>query len=178
MSFFATSEGSGARGGNYGGLEGADRMCQRLAEAAGSTKSWRAYLCTSTSDARDRIGAGPWVNSRGQTVARSPDELHEKGLSNDSPQHVYDEHGELIPPHEHDIVTGCGEDGRRAEPVKSCADWSSSSADDSTYVGHSDHPPEPWQDLISWNSAHSAACDQDGLEAVGGSGRLYCFAVE
>ncbi|MGZ8259490.1 MAG: lectin, partial [Caldimonas sp.] len=46
MGFFVTSTGSG-RGGDLGGLAGADRLCTSLATAAGAgNRSWRAYLCT------------------------------------------------------------------------------------------------------------------------------------
>ena len=59
MSFFITSQGPGDSA-NLGGLKGADRQCMILAEAAGvAGKTWRAYLSTSTVDARDRIGNGP-----------------------------------------------------------------------------------------------------------------------
>lgn len=64
MSFFITSVGSG-KGGDLGGLEGADAHCVKLAEAAGSTgQTWRAYLSTQEKgkrgiSARDRIGKGP-----------------------------------------------------------------------------------------------------------------------
>ena len=47
MSFFVTSVGGGD-GANYGGLEGADTHCQKLATEAGSgDKAWHAYLSTS-----------------------------------------------------------------------------------------------------------------------------------
>src|SRR6195256_3076739 len=46
MTFFVTSAGSG-KGGDLGGLEGADRHCQQLAQAAGAGgKTWHAYLST------------------------------------------------------------------------------------------------------------------------------------
>jgi hypothetical protein len=70
MTFFITSVGSG-QGANLGGLEGADRHCQQLAQAAGAGhRTWRAYLSTQASngqagvDARDRIGRGPWQNAK------------------------------------------------------------------------------------------------------------------
>src|ERR1700749_5261947 len=72
MSFFVTSAGPG-KGGNLGGLEGADAHCQQLAAAAGAGgKTWRAYLSTATNaanpgqtvNARDRIGNGPWKNAK------------------------------------------------------------------------------------------------------------------
>ena len=79
MGFFVSSVGSG-QGGNLGGLAGADKHCQALAAKAGAgNRTWRAYLSTSgdgATNARDRIGAGPWVNAKGVEIAASIDELH------------------------------------------------------------------------------------------------------
>src|SRR6266404_4014088 len=79
MSFFITSVGKGD-GANYGGLQGADAYCQQLATAAGrGMATWHAYLSTQGTgavNARDRIGAGPWYNARGQRVAMNVGELH------------------------------------------------------------------------------------------------------
>src|SRR5881296_2791137 len=78
MSFFVTSVGKGD-GANYGGLAGADAHCQSLARAAGSTKTYHAYLSTQgpgAVNARDRIGNGPWYNARGQMIAMNQAELH------------------------------------------------------------------------------------------------------
>jgi hypothetical protein len=82
MSFFVTSVGIG-NGGNLGGLAGADAHCQRLAAAAGAgNRTWRAYLSTQARpgapaiNARDRIGSGPWYNSKGQMIARDNAHLH------------------------------------------------------------------------------------------------------
>ncbi|HVO95822.1 MAG TPA: hypothetical protein VMT22_23410 [Terriglobales bacterium] len=65
MTFFITSVGSG-KGADLGGLAGADKHCQALAQAVGAgNRTWRAYLSTSAADgnpavnARDRIGKGP-----------------------------------------------------------------------------------------------------------------------
>src|SRR5262245_57011798 len=73
MTFFVTSAGLG-KGGDLGGLEGADRHCQALAQAAGSSgKTWHAYLSTqgaSAVNAKDRIGKGPWQNAKGVVVAK------------------------------------------------------------------------------------------------------------
>ena len=61
MSFFVTSAGPG-KGGDLGGLAGADAHCQKLAESAGAGgRTWRAYLSTEAPDkrgefARLRIG--------------------------------------------------------------------------------------------------------------------------
>ncbi|NIS03438.1 MAG: lectin, partial [Gemmatimonadetes bacterium] len=69
LSFFITSAGPG-NGADLGGLEGADRHCQALAEAVGAGDlEWHAYLSTMATDeepavhARDRIGGGPWYNA-------------------------------------------------------------------------------------------------------------------
>lgn len=70
MGFFVTSVGLG-KGGDLGGLEGADAHCQKLATAVGAgNREWRAYLSTEAPDkrgvfARARIGNGPWYNARG-----------------------------------------------------------------------------------------------------------------
>ena len=80
-SFFLTSTGIG-NGGNLGGLAGADNYCQTLAQAAGAgAKTWHAYLSTQAADgapavnARDRIGKGPWRNSKGVVIAKDVTEL-------------------------------------------------------------------------------------------------------
>ncbi len=61
MSFFVTSVGLGK--GDLGGLDGADKHCQSLAQAAGAgNKTWHAYLSTQGQggvNAKDRIGKGP-----------------------------------------------------------------------------------------------------------------------
>src|SRR5690349_16297008 len=73
MTFFVTSAGLG-KGADLGGLEGADRHCQTLAQAAGAGgKTWRAYLSTQGAgavNAKDRIGRGPWQNAKGAVIAK------------------------------------------------------------------------------------------------------------
>ena len=82
MTFFITSVGSG-KGGDLGGLAGADAHCQQLSQAAGAGgKTWRAYLSTNQANpggavnARDRIGNGPWQNAKGVVIATSVADLH------------------------------------------------------------------------------------------------------
>ena len=74
-SFFITSTGV-ERGGDLGGLVGADAHCQTLATAEyAGDHTWRAYLSTMGREdepavnARDRIGTGPWHNAEGLLVA-------------------------------------------------------------------------------------------------------------
>src|SRR5687768_17017789 len=79
--FFVSSVGSG-KGADFGGLEGADKHCQSLAKEAGAgNRVWRAYLSTTANggvkavNARDRIGNGPWRNSKGVVIAKNLNEL-------------------------------------------------------------------------------------------------------
>jgi hypothetical protein len=80
--FFVTSKGLG-KGGDLGGLAGADAHCQSLAEAQGAgDHTWRAYLSTEANattaavNARDRIGGGPWYNGEGDLIAQHLLQLH------------------------------------------------------------------------------------------------------
>ena len=179
MSFFLTSAGSGD-GGNLGGLQGADRICQNLAEAAGhGNRTWRAYLSTqgtSAVNARDRIGPGPWFNADGAQIAANVDALHSTGnrLSGFT---AIDERGNKIPgsgysPNRHDILTGSQPDGRAypAGDDMTCGNWTSNSDDDKARVGHHDY--------AAWNSTHdSRGCSQQALVSTGGDGLFYCFAL-
>src|SRR5262245_20935359 len=100
MTFFVTSAGSG-EGADYGGLAGADKHCQALAAAVGAGgKTWRAYLSTTASgstpatNARDRIGKGPWTNAKGVVIAKDVNELH--GTNNLTKQTALTEKGTVV----------------------------------------------------------------------------------
>src|SRR5881392_3504345 len=97
MTFFITSAGSG-KGGDLGGLAGADKHCQMLAQAAGARgKTWHAYLSTQGAgavNARDRVGSGPWQNAKGIIVAKDVAELH--GTNNIDKQTALTEKGETV----------------------------------------------------------------------------------
>lgn len=186
MSFFVSSANAG-RGGDFGGVAGADRYCQALASNVGAgNKTWRAYLSTTGAgavNARDRIGRGPWYNAKGELVARSVDELH--GANHLTKQTALTERGEPImgrgdTVNMHDILTGSGPDGRAVAGGEdtTCGNWTKSGAG-SAIVGHHDRmglrDDEPSR---SWNSSHpSRGCDMASLKATGGDGRLYCFAA-
>lgn len=179
MSFFVTSQGPGD-GANLGGLEGADAHCTSLAEAAGVTgKSWAAYLSTSDTDARDRIGAGPWVNAKGETIAASLAELHSDGNKITKATALNETGGTVNgrgdQPNRHDILTGTLPDGTAHEAT--CENWTSS-GDGSAMVGHHDRTGlDDSAEAKSWNSSHpSRGCGQQALQGTGGDGLLYCFA--
>lgn len=180
MSFFVTSQGPG-RGGDLGGLAGADAHCAKLAAAAGAgDKTWHAYLSTDTVDARSRIGNGPWYDAKGVMIASSVADLHGAGNKLDK-QSALSESGAVIngrgdTPNRHDILTGSNPDGTRVAG-KNCAGWTSSDAG-TAIVGHHDRmglrDDAPSK---SWNSSHETrGCSQEAFKATGGDGLLYCFA--
>ena len=191
FSFFVTSTGGG-NGANYGGLQGADAHCQKLADAAGTPyKTWRAYLSTQGAgavNARDRIGKGPWTNVRGQIVARDVAHLHGDTLeqaqlgSNLTRNTALTEKGERPKaagdtPNEHDILTGSTPEGRAFPDGadKTCRNYASGAEDGSVQLGHFDRTGGG---NASWNSAHaSRGCSQPKLVSTGGAGLLYCFAA-
>src|SRR5271169_4570608 len=192
-SFFLTSTGIG-NGGNLGGLAGADNQCQTLAQAAGAgAKTWRAYLSTQAANgkpavnARDRIGKGPWQNSKGVVVAKDVAELH--GSNNLTKQTALSEKGDVIngrgdTPNRHDALTGSQPDGTAFGPEadRTCKNWTSSTQG-SAMLGHSDRIGLRDDDASkSWNSSHPSrgpdgGCSQNDLKSTGGDGLLYCFAV-
>src|SRR5205814_8630588 len=117
-SFFVTSVGSG-KGGDLGGLAGADRHCLLLAATADAgSKTWHAYLSTQGAgavNARDRIGSGPWQNAKGTVIAKNLTELN-SASNNITKQTALTEKGELVngrgdTPNMHDILTGSQPDG-------------------------------------------------------------------
>lgn len=178
MSFFLTSAGPG-NGANLGGLPGADAHCEQLAESVGAgERTWRAYLSTPEVDARDRIGDGPWYNSRGVEIASSVANLH--GDNNLTKETQLDENGEMVngrgdTPNRHDILTGSNADGTASDAT--CDNWTSD-GDGSARVGHHDRTGGG-DDPTSWNSAHdSRGCGQSDLQGTGGDGLFYCFAID
>jgi hypothetical protein len=192
MSFFVSSTGSG-RGGDLGGLEGADRICQTLAEAVGAGgKPWRAYLSTQGAgavNARDRIGSGPWVNAKGVVIAKDLAEL-DAGAKNLTKQTALNEKGEVVngrgdTPNTHDILTGSKPDGTAFanDADRTCANWTSSGVG-AAMVGHSDRTGlDESAPAKSWNSSHlsrgpGGGCSLDDLKSTGGIGRIYCFSAE
>jgi hypothetical protein len=193
MTFFITSLGPG-KGADLGGLEGADRQCQALAQAAGAAnRTWHAYLSTQAVggaqavNARDRIGRGPWQNAKGVVIAKDIEELH--GDNHLTKETALNEKGEVVngrgdTPNRHDILTGSTPEGRAFPPDedRTCGNWTKSTQG-VAMVGHhdrmgrTDDPPAK-----SWNSSHPSrgpdgGCSQADLRSTGGDGLFYCFAA-
>src|SRR4030095_6505367 len=169
MSFFITSAGPG-NGANLGGLAGADKHCQTLAAAAGAgNRTWRAHL-----NARDRIGKGPWMNSKGVVVAKSVADLH-SDANNLGGETSLTEKGTPVAGNQHDILTGSQADGTLQPGDAPCGNWTSADTGGAV-VGHH-HKQGGGAAPNSWNSAHSSkGCSQQNLIATGGNGYFYCFA--
>jgi len=192
--FFVTSAGPG-KGADLGGIEGADKQCATLASAAGATaKTWHAYLSTQAADgkpavnARDRIGKGPWQNSKGVVIAKDVADLH-SASNNLNKQTALSEKGEVIngrgdTPNRHDALTGSQPDGTAfaAGEDRTCKNWTSSTQG-AAMVGHIDRIGLRDDDASkSWNSSHPSrgpdgGCSQADLRSTGGDGLLYCFAA-
>ena len=192
MTFFVTSAGLG-KGGDLGGLAGADAQCQQLASAAGSTKTWHAFLSTQARpgqpavNARDRIGKGPWHNSKNGIMASDLNEL--LGDTLEAAQQgngmwklsVLNEKGQRIPGEAdngniHAILTGSTTDGR---PFTDNADhtrnnWTSGTTG-AVRVGHSDRQGGG---NISWTSSEEIqGCSPEDFRRAHSAGLFYCFAI-
>ena len=193
MTFFITSVGSG-KGADLGGLAGADKHCQSLAQAAGAgNRTWRAYLSAGPADgkpavnARDRIGKGPWQNAKGVVIAKNVDDLHSNKTINK--ETALSEKGDTInargdKANMHDILTGSQPDGRAfsGNADMTCRNWTSSTVG-AAMLGHHDRQGLRDDDASkSWNSSHPSrgeggGCSQEALRGTGGNGLFYCFAA-
>jgi hypothetical protein len=168
MTFFVTSKGAG-NGGHLGGLAGADRHCQALAETSGAgDRTWRAYLSTSFQDkpainAGDRIGTGPWFNSKGMLVARGvADLLTSNRISKET---ALDEKGQPVSDPNR-ILTGTLPNGTAAVG-SNCNNWSSAT-DGKALVGG-----------VNGQSGQTTnGCSQQNLRDSGSDGLFYCFAIK
>jgi hypothetical protein len=190
FSFFVSSSNPG-KGGNLGGLTGADAHCQSLAAAVGAGgKTWHAYLSTSTVDAKSRIGNGPWFNVKGQQIAQNVADLHSANnkltgataLTEKGTSPVYltvDAAGTVQRPGEgqqlaHDILTGTNEDGTKN--AATCNNWTDG-ADATAMLGHADRLGRN-PGVNSWNAIHpSQGCSMEKLTPTGSTGLIYCFAT-
>jgi hypothetical protein len=213
MSFFVTSRrvenpiGTAVRGGNFGGLAGADAFCNALGVEAGSARTWRAYLSTAGANARDRIGTGPWFNSEGTLVANNVNELHDTSWTTP----ILTEGGQNVEFERHDVVTGSTRQGRNfvnqaaelnrvytewpgspytdlVDNTPYCNDWTFTGPNQNpgdvtevTVVGHTDDVrgivDNPGQDDNYWNSDHVTSCHEINMAADLGDIRIFCFAI-
>lgn len=191
LGFFVTSVGVG-NGADLGGIDGADAHCQKLAEDVDTgDRTWRAFLSTQATDsspaihAIERIGEGPWGNTKGLAIAANIEALVYDN-SNLSYEHALNEKGESVnsraygdDPNMHDVLTGSKIDGTafEADNDMTCSNWTSSD-EGAAAVGHSDRHRGTTPGS-SWVYSHpSRGCSQDALAGSGGAGLFYCFAAD
>jgi hypothetical protein len=217
FSFFVTSReglvrlsgsmdgfGGDLRHGEPTGLEGADKICRELAEASmpgAGQKVWRAFLSTTTVDAVERIGEGPWYDRLGRLIANNKEDLLQERprgaaatIANDlpnedgTPNRSADDPGcagnEC--PDNHDTLTGSNADGTW-DGESTCDDWTNTMATGTPRIGHS----WPAGSGMGWIQAHAAGgCkaginlvqgggdgNRDTVGALGGYGGFYCLAL-
>jgi hypothetical protein len=137
-------------------------------------------------NARDRIGAGPWYNVKGQLIANNVADLHgdvQRDRNSINKTFALTEKGQPIngfgdQPNQPDMLTGSDSDGRlmvNGSNDTTCRNWTSNASDGSAMLGHHDRTGGG---NTSWNSAHpSRGCSQPNLVSTGGAGLFYCFAA-
>jgi hypothetical protein len=137
-------------GGATTGLEGADEICQEIAtRVCHGKRTWRAYLSTSTVNAIDRIGSGPWYDYAGQLVANDTSGLTSRSRPTGGccDEGTYDELGVFHDGRtdtnndgedddDHDTMTATLRDGTYAG--FSCDDFTSTTATDPNQSGDGD----------------------------------------
>ena len=194
MTFFITSTGPG-KGADLGGLEGADRHCQSLAQAAGAgdqapgapTSARRASAATGRQRARshraravaERQGRRHRQGCRRaarQQQSHQADGAHREGRGGQRPRRHAEpaRHPDRLAAGRHapfrPARTGPAATGRRAPRARP---WSAIT----TAWGCATMPPAK-----SWNSSHPSrgpdgGCSQADLRSTGGDGLFYCFAT-
>jgi hypothetical protein len=196
--------GGDLRFGEATGLDGADKICRTLAEGSmpgAGQKEWHAFLSTTTVNAIDRVGNGPWYDRLGRLVAASKaDLLNERprgadtAIVDDLPnEEGVPNHTDGSPgcsgntcPDNHDTLTGSKADGTW-DGQSTCDDWTNLEADGQPRIGHS----WPAGSGMNWIQAHSVSGCAAGVGivqggkgsgtghvgALGGYGGIYCFAL-
>jgi hypothetical protein len=194
LTFGETGEGAG--------LRGADKICAAAAElgmAGAGAKQWRAFLSTSTVNARTRIGAGPWYDRMGRVIAQDLTALLKErpegaamAVRDDLPNETGAPNragsAEGTADDNHDTITGTNTAGDW-DNGGTCSDWTSITSTGTMggpRVGHS----WPANSGRNWMQAHRApGCAPSvalvqmgggsgtGIGNGGGYGGFYCFAL-
>lgn len=130
---------NGGFGGNFGGIAGADSICQTIAAATGNgDKTWHAFLSAiddgtgNPAHAIQRIGTGPWSDANGRLVATGIAGLLDAPRPDGDVQSTSDLPDECGVPltqlgDAHDVVTASNRQGLLAtdDPQYTCNDWTS-----------------------------------------------------
>jgi len=143
--------------GDLGGLVGADAKCQAHADAAALGGTWKAWLSTSSEDARDRITDGHYTLVDGTIVANSLADLTNGGI------------WQAIELDEYAVVFGSNQawTGTLANGTwydADCQAWTSALPADTALIGYVNLADELWTDGFP-----SADCSYTDVRGV------YCF---
>ncbi len=144
----------------YGGLAGADTICNDLAQAAGLPGQYAAWLSSRTQDARDRLGsASGWIRTDGRPFSLSRGDLLSGQIIH--PLNL-DENGAIRTVN---IATNTKEDGTRRDGVSNstgaCEDWTGDS--DVHEYGRSSETNRRWTQFDEGSCADDA--------------NLYCLGI-
>ncbi len=162
---FATSE---KYTGNLGGLTGADDKCNALAQAAGLTGYYRAWLSTSTVNAVDRLtpNSGPFVQppacASPAIIANDIPDLIDGNLDNAV---AVDENCTIIlptPTFNDTVYTSTLQTGEVETLVRTCDDWTTADNLGRATIGWASRSDRDWTHSSQWSE-----CDD--------TYRIYCF---
>ncbi len=154
---------STTQNGALGGLSGADNICQTRAGAAGLSGTYKAWLSTTSVNAKDRISDGLYVRTDGQTIAVSKADLIDGSISVPINR---DEFGN-IPSGETQVFTATNEFGVKwvfdsfPSINYSCVDWTTSS--------------NPYDHTGQMGSTNSNWTQGSAGQGCANARRLYCF---
>jgi len=148
---------------NFGGLSGADTICQNLANSAGLPGTYLAWLSDSTGSPSTKFNTStvPYVNTRGQIVANDWNDLIDGTLVNAI---SYDENGNSSVVA--DTFTNTLSDGTNNTLTNACANWTSNS--EFANVGSPIATNENWTNMGT--RGHNLGYFYCGLIS-----HLYCF---
>lgn len=154
---FATSE---TYTGKFGGLDGADANCSRLASAAGLTGTWVAYLSTPDVDAKSRLGtARGFQRLDGKPISDTVADLADTHRLWNSVG--FDENGTMFTSYE---VTWTGSTVNDVVDAYTCQGWTSEDAGDYGRFGEANAGP------LDWMQSNPQSCNN--------TGRIYCFQTD
>jgi hypothetical protein len=141
--------------GGFGGLAGADKICNDLAKAQNLPGTYVAWVSTTGTNAIDRITAnGPWQRVDGQVVAQTKAQLGTGALTTALRR---DEKNQEPPLAEDRVWTATGADGKFVGG-SDCAGWTGAGKG---RVGEAEHANGQWTALVD--------------EACTEINRVYCF---
>jgi hypothetical protein len=162
------------------GIAGADAICQVIASrVCFGHKTWRAFLSTTSENAVDRVGPGPWFDHDGGN--HDDYMVDELGRIHDGNT---DYNNDGINDDDHDVMTGSDTNGDLDRQRRNCSDWTSLEGEGPA-VGHM-WPGGPGPDWISEHTAPGCARGINltntsqrgvGVGGSGGYGAFYCFAL-